>query len=57
MDLSTEEGVRFFKNASCHSKDAIEITKEEYLAIMSQYPEERNVEYTLTTETILKYIK
>lgn len=57
MDLTTEEGTRFYKNAGHWSEDAVEITLEEYQEIMSHYQKERNEEHKLTTESIIDYVK
>lgn len=35
----------------------LDLSREEYVEIMSHYQKERNEEYWLTTENILKYIK
>lgn len=57
MDLTRDEKMRFYKNAGWGEDGAIEITREEYMEIMSQYSMETDVTYSFTIENILKYVK
>ena len=48
--------VVFYKNGSAYDENAIEITEEEYLEILSEYTAEKAESYAFTLENILKYV-
>lgn len=57
MDLTRDEKMRFYKNAGWGEDGAVEITREEYMEIMSQYPMEMDITYSFTIENILEYVE
>lgn len=57
LDTSKEENVAYYKNGGWWSQEAIEITQEEYKAIMAGYQLNKDTTYEFNLNNILEYVK